>query len=125
MTIIVSNPNCGNSPKMAFLTEFIVAYANGDQDFLKQSVTEEIVWNIIGETKAEGKENFICELKKRISVEVQELIIEQVLSHGKEGAVNGEFKLDNGKSVAFSDFFIFQGAKGTKIKTITSYRINL
>ena len=125
MTTIVSSPNCGNSPKMAFLKEFIVAYANGDQNFLKESVTEEIVWNMIGEKKAEGKENVIREVKERTSLKVHELVIDQVLSHGKEGAVNGEFKLENGKSAAFSYFFIFQGAKGTKIKTITSYRIDL
>ncbi|SFU18760.1 hypothetical protein SAMN04489724_0023 [Algoriphagus locisalis] len=125
MTIKVSSPKCGNSPKMAFLKEFKTAYAKGDHDFLKESVTDEIVWNKIGDKKTEGKNNFIRELKEGVSLKVHELLIDQILSHGKEGAVNGEIKLENGKSVAFSDFFIFQGAKGTKIKSITSYTIEL
>ncbi|WP_179353501.1 hypothetical protein [Winogradskyella vidalii] len=49
----------------------------------------------------------------------------EILSHGKEGAVNGWIKMENGKQYAFSDFYVFQSAKGEKIKAITSYGIKL
>ena len=67
MTKIISNPNCGNSPKMEFLKDFNIAFATG----------------------------------------------------------NVEFTLESDKKYAFSDFYIFNGAKGSKIKSITSYIIEI
>lgn len=125
MTKIISKPNCGNSPKMEFIKEFNIAYANGDVEFINASVTEDIVLNIIGDKKIEGKENFIQELEKMQSQKIGELVIEQILSHGKEGAANGIIELSDGRKYAFADFYVFQGAKGKKIKTITSYIIGL
>jgi len=125
MTKIVSSPNCGNSPKMEFLKEFNIAFAKGDVAFITESVTDDIVWNIIGDKKIEGKEKIIVELEKMKSEKVSELVLEQILSHGKEGAVNGVFKMQDGKKYAFSDFYVFQGAKGTKIKSMTSYVIGI
>lgn len=125
MTKIISSPNCGNSPKMEFLKEFNIAFAKGDVEFITESVTEDIVWNIIGNKKIEGKEKFTMELEKMKSEKVSELVLEQILSHGKEGAVNGIIKMQDGKTYAFSDFYVFQGAKGTKIKSMTSYVIGV
>src|SRR5690606_28390223 len=116
MTKIVSSPNCGNSPKMEFLKEFNIAFAKGNIEYITESVADEINWNIIGNRKIEGKENFRKELEKMKSKKATELIIDQILSHGKEGAVNGIIKMQNGKKYAFSDFYKFQGAKGATIK---------
>lgn len=125
MTLIITSPNCGNSPKMEFIKEFNIAFAKGDLEFIYQSVTDDIVWNIISDKKIEGKENFAKELEKMKSKKTAELIIDQILSHGKEGAVNGIMKMQSGKKYAFSDFYRFQGAKGIKIKSITSYALGI
>jgi hypothetical protein len=125
MTRIISSPNCGNSPKMEFLKEFNIAFAEGNVEFLTECVTDEIVWNIIGDRKIEGKENYVKALKKRKKEKTTELILEQILSHGKEGATNGIFKMQNGKKYAFSDFYLFKGATGSTIKSITSYVIEI
>lgn len=125
MTKIISSPNCGNSPKMEFLKEFNIAFARGDVAFISDSVTDDIIWNIIGDKKIEGKERFAVELEKMKSKKVSELVLEQILSHGKEGAANGIMKMQDGKEYAFSDFYVFQGAKGTKIKSMTSYVIGV
>lgn len=125
MTKIISNPNCGNSPKMEFLKQFNIAFAQGNVEFLRESVTDEIDWNLVGDRIIEGHTNFIKELEKMKSVKASELIIDQILSHGKGGAANGIIKMQNGKQYAFSDFYIFSDAKGTKIKTITSYVIQI
>ena len=63
------------------------------------------------------------ELEKMQSVKASELRIDQILSHGKEGATNGMMIMENGKQYAFSDFYVFQSAKDEK--TITSYCIKL
>lgn len=94
-------------------------------EFLRESVTDEIVWNVVGDRIIEGHTNFLKELEKMKSVKASELIIDQILSHGKGGATNGIMKMQNGKQYAFSDFYVFSGAKGRKIKTITSYVIQI
>ncbi len=125
MTKIVSGPNCGNSPKMEFLKEFNIAFAKGNFKFLIESVTNDINWKIIGDKKIEGKEKFTEELEKMKSKKVLELILDQILTHGKEGAANGTMKMHNGRKYPFSDFYVFNGAKGAKIKCITSYIIEI
>lgn len=125
MTKIISSPNCGNSPKMEFLKDFNIAFAKGDVKFITENVTDEIVWNIIGDKKIEGKEKFTGELEQMKSEKAAELTISQVLSHGKEGAANGIMTMQNGKKYAFSDFYRFKGAKGVKINSITSYVIEI
>jgi len=117
--------NCGNSPKMEFLKQFNIAFAQGNVEFLNDCVTDEIVWNIIGDKKIQGIEKFTEELRKMQSVKTSELILEQILSHGKEGAANGKILTDSGKKYAFSDFYVFQGAKGARIKKIISYAIEI
>lgn len=97
----------------------------GEVKFISENVTDEIVWNIIGDKKVEGKEKFIEELEKMKSEKATELTIEQVLSHGKEGAANGTMKMKNGKKYAFSNFYIFKNTKSTDLKSITSYVIEI
>jgi hypothetical protein len=123
MTKIISSPNCGNSPKMEFLKEFNIAFVNGDIEFLAKCVIDEIIWDVIGDKKISGKKDFVTEITKMKNRKITELTLTQILSHGKEGAVNGVIKMENGKKFAFSDFYFFQGAKGDKIKSITSYLI--
>ncbi|MFD2833591.1 nuclear transport factor 2 family protein [Gramella sp. AN32] len=110
---------------MEFLKNFNIAFAKGDLKFISESVTDEIVWNIIGKLRIEGKEQFSQELERLKSEQAKELIIDQILSHGKEGAVNGIIELKNGKKYAFSDFYKFKGAKGVTIKSITTYVIEI
>jgi len=125
MTKIISSPNCGNSPKMEFLKQFNIAFAEGNVEFLTKGVTDDIVWNVIGDKKIEGIKAFTAELEKMQTVKTSELRIDQILSHGKEGAANGMMIMENGTQYAFSDFYVFQSAKGEKIKAITSYCIKL
>ncbi|ANW96543.1 DNA-binding protein [Wenyingzhuangia fucanilytica] len=125
MTKIVSTPNCGNSPKMAFLKDFNIAFAQGNIAFLLESVSDDIIWNMVGKQKIVGKEDFTKALAKMKDFKARELILEQILTHGKEGAASGQLKMDGNKTYAFSDFYLFNGAKGEKIKQITSYLIEV
>lgn len=122
---ITSSPDCGNSPKKELLKQVNIAFAKGNLDLLVEHTTDEITWNIIGNKTIEGKENFTENLKKMRTEKVAELQFDQILTHGKAGAVNGIMKMQNGKNYAFSDFYEFSGAKGGKIKSITSYVIEV
>ncbi|MGA9636969.1 nuclear transport factor 2 family protein [Flavobacterium sp.] len=125
MTKITIHSDCGNSPKKEFLKELNIAFATGNSDFITANVTDKIVWNILGDKKIEGKEMFTKELKKMEIEKITELILDRILTHGKDGAVSGIMKMQNGKEYAFSDFYEFSGAKGTIVKSITSYIIKL
>ena len=124
MIKIISSPNCGNSPKMEFLKEFNILFAKGDIEILAESVIDDIIWDIIGDKTISGKKDYVTEITKMKNKKITELTLTQILSHGKEGAVNGVIKMEDGKRIAFSNFYLFQGAKGNKIKYITSYLIN-
>lgn len=125
MTKITINSDCGNSPKKAFLKDLNIAFAVGDTSFLLSSVSDHIEWNIIGNVIHEGKEKFEEEIEKMKSKKVSELKLDRLVTHGKEGAVSGVMKMQNGKNYAFSDFYEFTGAKGAKVKSITSYVIEI
>lgn len=125
MIKITVSADCGNAPKKEFLKAINIAFAKGNSDFLTESVTDKIVWNIIGDKKIEGKEDFTEELEKMKTKKASELILDRIITHGKEGAVSGIMKMQSGKKYAFSDFYEFSGAKGAKVKSITSYVIRI
>ena len=62
------------------------------------------------------------ELEKMKSQIASELLLERILSHGKEGAACGIIKMVNRKKHAFPEF---SSAKGAKIKSISSYVIEI
>jgi hypothetical protein len=117
--------DCGNAPKREFLKNFRIAMAKANQDFLLNSVTDDIVWNVVGGKLTEGKDSYSKELKKMPSNDTKGLTIHQILSHGKEGAINGTIETETGDVIEFSEFYVFQGAKGDKIKSIITYLIQV
>ncbi len=125
MTKITVKPDCGNAPKKELLKQLNIAFAKGNSDFLKEIISDDIEWDIMGDQKISSKKQFIRKLETLKSEKVSELILDRILTHGKEGAANGIIKMENGKKYAFSDFYEFTGAKGTKVRSITSYIVRI
>ena len=125
MTTVIVSEDCGNSPKNIFLQNLTIAFAKGDKRSILDSVTNDIRWQIVGERLVEGKETFAEALNRLGNDRVEELTIQHVVSHGKAGAVNGISKLKNRKTVAFCEVYEFSGAKGTSVREITSYAIEI
>lgn len=123
MTKIIESGDCGNSPKNRFAQDLSIAIARRDTAYLLEVASDDVSWNIIGLPLIEGK----AALAQRIETEshVDELIIDRVLTHGKAGAVNGTVKYADGKAAGFCDVFGFGNAKGTRVQTISTYRVNL
>jgi len=125
MTKIISSPNCENSPKINFLQDFRIAFAKRNLNWITERVSDEMIWTIIGNKKIVGKERFV-EVLSNAEAEIQtELRIDKILSHGKEGVISGMYKVKNGLSYAFSDFYSFENAKGVKIKLMITYLIKI
>lgn len=114
--------DCGNSPKNNFVKNFTVAIAKRDNNFIENSISEEIILDFVGGNEFIGK---VEVLKALSDIHVQELIIDTILSHGKGAACNGEIVKEKGSKIAFSIFFKFANAKGEMMKTITIYSIKI
>lgn len=123
MTKIIVDADCGNSPKNIFLKDLIIAFAKGNSKFILENVTDDIVWNIVGNKLLEGKANVAKWLSQRLETKVAELSIDRVATHGKSGFINGKLKFKNGKTSMFCDAYEFSNTKGSAVKVITSYII--
>ncbi|GIN57323.1 hypothetical protein J8TS2_16420 [Lederbergia ruris] len=121
---IICPEDCGNAPKKYFLKEVNIAFAKNDLSFIKDNITDDFNWNIIGRKLIQGKESFVETLKQMQNNKVIELHISNIITHGYDGSVNGTFILENKKSYAFCNVYKFISPRNnSKIKECTSYII--
>ncbi len=110
-----------------FFQHFNEAFAKSDMDYIIANVTDEIIWNIVGDKIIRGKEAFIQEIKAMENENAAELKINHMITHGKTAAVDGIMKMTdqsgNIKIYAFCDIYLLNGFKDAKIKEMTSYII--
>lgn len=125
MPNITVKPDCGNAPKMAVLRDMIVGFAQADVDAILAPMSDDIVWNLVGDSVIEGKENVRNLLEAMKGVGTSDLVIETIITHGRDGAVNGVIRSNAGQSHAFCDVVQFTSATGKKIKTMTSFSIEI
>ena len=55
MARIFCEEDCGNAPKKAILRDFNIAIANKDLDYLLEWISDDVVWNKVGQSTATGK----------------------------------------------------------------------
>ncbi len=110
---------------MEFLKELTIQFAAYDLDAAFESLSDDITWTLLGEETIHGKAKFRAELERMKHIRVLELSISSLLSHGKEGAVQGTMLMETGQKFGFADFYEFSSAKGDKVKSIKSYIVQL
>ena len=125
MPNITVKPDCSNAPKKALLRDLICAFAHADVDGILAPMSNDIVWNLVGETVIEGKENVRTMMEGMENAGTSDLVIESIIAHGREAAVHGVIRSNAGQAHAFCDVVQFDGAAGMKIKTMTSYSIEI
>lgn len=125
MVKIAVSEDCGNSPKKLFLKQLNIAFAEGDIAFITDSVSDDISWSMVGDEQIQGKSDFVDVLEHIKNNKAAELIISKIITHGKDGAVNSEIIMEDGKKYAYCYVYEFSGAKGTSIKSIVSYVIEI
>ena len=105
------------------------AFADCDTEFLAESVTDDVVWNIIGEKIITGKKDFEKSLDRmRLGGPVKIIVGELILAEEKcvvEGIV--EFYVEPGKKIkyAFCDVYIFSNNQDQKFKELRTYVTHL
>ncbi len=125
MVKVTVDVDCCNSPKKLFLKQFNTAFAEGDVEFLRASVADDIIWRVVGANVISGKAEFASALTKIDFSANARVTIKRIITHGNEAAVNGDILMTNGKTYAFCDFYEFDSAKGTSIKVVESYNIEV
>ncbi|MGA7396534.1 MAG: nuclear transport factor 2 family protein [Solirubrobacterales bacterium] len=115
---------CGNAPRKTVLRDFNVALASANVDDVLKWVSDDITWKLVGNQVVEGKPAFEKALGGS-NMKVAELVIENIITHGKTAAVDGELELENGFRLSFCDIYRFTSAgRQAKINQITAYVVS-
>ena len=117
--------DCGNAPKRQLLRDLNIAFARSDVDAILAYFTEDIIWRIVGEREIRGEAAVRQELESMQGVVTRELVIHSIITHGREGAINGEVITQNGEHYAFCDICQFSSAAGKGIKSMKSYTVTI
>lgn len=94
--------NCGNSPKKNLLKELTIAYAKKDITFCLDWLTDEVTWEVIGKQTVQGKDDVASILQQLNDLHIQQLQIQNIITHGNTGSVNGTITLANQQNIAFN-----------------------
>ena len=125
MLDVTVNTSCKNSPKREFLKDWNIAFVEGNSAFVLDSVSDDVTWNMVGDKVTQGKEAFEQALAEMKSDKATALTLGKIVTHGKEGAVNGVIVTEDGKHDAFCDVYEFTKTTGTILKSIVSYVIEI
>ncbi|WP_416148361.1 nuclear transport factor 2 family protein [Salipaludibacillus sp. HK11] len=111
-----------------FIQKFNEAFATNDIRFIEESVTDDVVWIMKGDTVINGKSEMVETLNNMDNGGSFELTIDHIITHGKTAAANGTMKVINstgedGAIYAFCDIYKLSSSKDGKIKELTSYLI--
>ena len=105
MVQIRRSADCGNSPKNRFAEQYVIALLTGDLPAVQRGITSDVRnERLFGEVPAE-------------------IEIENVVTHGKVGAVSGSLITNNGRSAGFCFVLVFATAKADRVSKITRYTL--
>jgi|SRR5690625_545895 len=122
MVKINVHDDCGNAPKKLYLKDFVISIVKNESTFISDNITDDIRWNVIGGQNISGKPDVLAELQQSRNNEVNELIINTIVTHGYDGVVDGLLKFKDGKAVAFCDIYRFSSPRNNApIETIKTF----
>ena len=123
MTRFTIPPDCGNSPKKAFLKDLNISIANGKTEFISDHLHENIIWEIAGKPGQQGKESFMKTLIKHKRFKVKALALDKIITHGSDATVCGRITTIGNVMYDFCDIYTFMSAGSNKIKSIKTFFI--
>ncbi|WP_461533923.1 hypothetical protein, partial [Sinomicrobium sp.] len=115
--------DCGNAPRKEFLKQFHIALANSDSNFVIETITDNIHWEIVGNHTITKKEEFEKRILDSPLCYVNELVIYAFITHVNEASANGTVVTSDDLKFAFCNVYKFKGFKGTLLKSMQTYLI--
>ena len=116
---VTRSADCGNSPKNHLVEDVCVAMASLDVVAVRDLLSENVHWRRVGKDDVEGLEEVIEAVQR--GKRPRSVLIDQVVTHGRGGAANGEVVSAAGRKVAFCHVFRFANARGSAVQRIVSY----
>ncbi len=124
-TTITVHADLGPSSAKRFLLDWHIACAERNWDFVTQRITDDVSLELVGDKTVHGKAAVMEALNARWETPTTELVVREIITHGREGAVNGEIRRDRDRSEAFCEVYAFKNTKADTIRSIASYVVPL
>ncbi len=122
---VIVDVGCGNSPRMMLIRDFNLSMATGDTDAVLDWLADDVVWNLVGIKRLEGKAAVAEWLADEFARLPTAMTIETILSHGKLASASGTVTRAE-HSWAMSEVYVFRNtAKTAPIIRIDSFWIKL
>lgn len=124
MTKILIPEDRVDSAHQQFVTDFNIAFAKGDMDYVLDCFSDDIVWDVVNHEPVQGKEAVKKMLHEMDDV-ADELVIDDIVCDSTRCVVNGKLTYAD-IVIAFSDLYEFtDDTEDAKIKTLKGYAIEL
>lgn len=120
---VTSKENCGHSPKKKLLLDLFRMIAEDQLDRIGEHVTENICWKIVGCHSLQGKKEVIDRVIELKKLDITEIKILNIITHGNVAAVNGVINKKTDTLYEFCNVYTFKSAGKHIIKDIVSYVI--
>lgn len=125
MTKVITEVDCGNSPKKQYILDFNIAFAKSDIETVLNMFDEKAVWDMVGDKTVTGIEDIKNYLLSMELTQAKELVLDNIISHGKTCSANGTIIYGKNK-IAFCDVYTFcSHSKDAKVVRLKSYAIEL
>lgn len=113
--------DCGNAPNKEMLKQMMVEGVKGNVDFVIDRLDSEVTVDQIGRGQLEGKGQVKQVLEKIDYSIFQRLTIQNIVTHGRDAALNGVVTTKDGERYNFAFFIILKLGKEKSITNITAY----
>ena len=125
MPKITVHADCDNAPEKELLRDLNIAYVRADVEAILEKVSEDVSWQIVGQFEMRGKDEVRAALQHMKDKSVSELVIENIVTQGRDAAIHGLIISDDGKRFAFCDICQFASASGEKVRSMKSYAVEI
>ncbi|WP_033541274.1 nuclear transport factor 2 family protein [Planococcus sp. CAU13] len=115
--------------KKEFFRKFTSAFFKGDQDFISEHVTDDVLWSIVGTEPVKGKQGLLDAAFGVADFSNMEYEIESVICNEGEAAVKGVSRRKdvegNPRNFCFCDVYTLDRGNPQKVKSIITFMIEL
>ncbi len=120
MVTVHVEPDCGNAPRKRILRDFVVSLAERDSEQITALLADSASWSIVGVDTLNGGDD-VRDWMSGLP-EVDEVLFDSLLTHGRGASVDGVLRLADGRSTGFCHVLRFTGAaKRAKVSGVKSY----
>ncbi|WP_291856332.1 nuclear transport factor 2 family protein [Marinilabilia sp.] len=119
---IICREDCGNAPLKELIRDYNIAFAKGDVNSIADKLTDDMVWEMVGDSNLTGKENVTKALEEMKDHTASTIVIDNIITHGKTASCNGKSVMaQNGKEFSFCDAYEYdKSGENARIKKMAS-----